>query len=399
MSYIPQGQRVSTANSTSDLLTGDASWSGTSEDVAAFTAATVSILGSLATATGTLWFETSSDEVTWATIPRTITDITQDVPHTFLIAERYFRVRYVNDSVAQTGTFRIQTMYSNGSPLKLSTTAEGSLSVNQDVTPVREVAPIDLAMARELVGGQRSFFFFGFNSAVGTSWEDIHAGGGDINWQVSASQVEVFSSDAADTSGGLGCNSVEIHGLDASGNDQDEVIALSGTTSASSTLSYVRLNKLHNEMVGTYGGSHQGDVTCRVAGGGDTLSVMTGEEGAADSSVQYGSGEAGNGYWSVPLGKVMYITRLEVIPDVATNKTVDVILYEREDILTTTAPFGPRRILWKESAVDTSVEKEFKSHLKVKSLADVWFRAKASATSKIEVYLEFYVINANSSGK
>lgn len=95
----------------------------------------------------------------------------------------------------------------------------------------------------------------------------------------------------------------------------------------------------------------------------------------------------------------MYITRLEVIPDVASNKTVDVILYEREDILDVTGPtFSPKRILWKESGVETKTEKNFSSYIKVKPLADVWFRAKASGTSKIEVYLEFYLLDENSAG-
>ena len=155
---------------------------------------------------------------------------------------------------------------------------------------------------------------------------------------------------------------------------------------------------MHSETCGTYGGSHQGNILCRVTGAGATLSTMTGEEGSVDTAVVYGSGEAGNGYWSVPLGKVAYITRLEVIPDVATNKTIDIALYERENILDVTTPFAPRRVLWQESAVDKSVEKEFKSHLKIKALTDIWFRAKGSANSKIEVFLDFYLVDADASG-
>ena len=233
---------------------------------------------------------------------------------------------------------------------------------------------------------------------MGTSWEDIHPTGGDINWLTTAGTVEVLSSDAADTAAGLGVRSVEIHGLSATGEDQDEIIAMNGTSAVTSALTYIRVNKVHSETCGTYGGSHQGDITCRVSGGGATLSMMTGEEGAEGSSVQYGSGEAGNGYWSVPLGKVMYITRLEVIPNVGTNKTVDVALYEREDILDVTTPFAPRRVIWQESGIDTSLEKDFKAHRKIKALTDIWFRAKASATSKIEVELEFYLVDANANG-
>ena len=259
-----------------------------------------------------------------------------------------------------------------------------------------------LDAARQHITGHRSFFFFGFNDIVNTTWVDIHPTSGDINWQQSADIVSISSSDAADTSAGLGVRSVEIHGLSATGEDQDEVVVLNGTTEVDTTLSYIRVNKMHSETCGTYGGSHQGDVTARVdssgAKTGDILARMTGEEGAVDTAVVYGSGEAGNGYWSVPLGKVMYITRLEVIPDVSGNKTVDIALYERENILDVSAPFAPRRVLWQELNSTSTIEKEFKSHVKIKSLTDVWFRAKASGAAAVEVSLDFYLVDANALG-
>jgi len=398
MSYYGSGATVSELNSTTALLAGGETFTGTAEDVSGYTTVSVSILGTTAAATGTLYFETSSDNVTFASIPRVITDITQDVPHIFLIAEKYFRIRYVNDSVAQLTSFRIQTMYANGRPMTLSNTVANPITINHDAILARVVSNIDLDLARKLITGQRAFFFFGFNDAVGTSWEDIHPNGGDINWLTTATKIEVLSSHAADTAAGLGVRSVEVHGLSATGEDQDEVIAMNGTSAVESALTYIRVNKMHSETCGTYGGSHQGDITCRVTGGGATLSKMTGEEGASGASVQYGSGEAGNGYWSVPLGKVMYITRLQVIPDVVANKTVDIALYEREDILVTSAPVAPRRVLWQEKAVTAPIDKEFKSHIKIKSLTDVWFRAKGSANSAIEVYLDFYLLDANSDG-
>ena len=82
----------------------------------------------------------------------------------------------------------------------------------------------------------------------------------------------------------------------------------------------------------------------------------------------------------------------------ATNKTVDIALYERENILDFTVPFAPRRVLWQESGVDSTVQHEFKSHIKIKALTDVWFRAQGSATSKIEVSLDFYLVDADANG-
>lgn len=279
--------------------------------------------------------------------------------------------------------------------------ADRQLVGSGDCTVVRQITSIELDYARKHITGQRAFFFFGFNDAVGTSWEDIHPNGGDINWQTAAKDIEIISSDVADngTTPGLGVQSVEIHGLSATGADQDEVILTNGTSAVAGTLTYIRINKMHSETCGTYGGSHQGKITCRVAGAGATLSMMTGEEGNPDTAVVYGSGEAGNGYYSVPLGKVLYITRLEVIPNFgASNKTIDIALYERENILDTTTPFAPRRVLWQETGVENAIQKEFKSHIKIKALTDIWFRAKGSATSKIEVSLDFYLLDQDSSG-
>ncbi len=270
----------------------------------------------------------------------------------------------------------------------------------QHVNLVRPTSAVDLDYARKLFEGQRAFFFFGFNDDVDQAYEDIWPVGGDINWQTAATIVEVLSTNAADEStSGIGTRSVEIHGLDAVGNDQDEVILMNGVNAVQSVKSYIRINKMHNETVGTYGGSHEGDITCQVTGGGAVLSKMVGREGSINVSPQYGTGEAGNGFWSVPKGKVLYITDLRVAVTVKGNATVDIILYEREGITNVDAPYDPRRILWSAFAIDAPVEKRFKSHIKIKQLTDIWFRAKGSGTNnKISVSLDFYLLDRNASG-
>lgn len=269
---------------------------------------------------------------------------------------------------------------------------------------VRPTAPIDLDLARSVITGQRAFFFFGYSPVVALGvWEDIHPTGGDIQWQTSAVTVSVSSTDVNDTIAGSGCQKVEMHGLSDTGADQSEVIDLNGQTEVDSNLTYRRVNKLHAEQVGTYGASHEGNITARVdssgAKSGAVLSRMFGFEGTVDASAQYGTGEAGNGYWTVPLGKVMYITDLTVDVDIGgNNKEADVILYEREGILTTSGAMMPRRILWDVQSVRGEVHKAFKSHIKIKELTDVWFRAKPTAIAAISVSLDFYLLDQNAAG-
>lgn len=403
MSYKPEiGNSISEANSTAVLLTSGATFTGAWEDVTDYNTVSCAILGSLAT-DGTLYFDLSTDNGTTSTsVPATVGDATFAVPRILNVVEQYVRVRYVNGTTAQTGTFTLQTKYSNGQEMALLAPLDGVINSEDQATLIRQGNNPDLDMAREHVAGQRSFFFFGFNDNVGTSWEDIHPLGGDLNWQTSAQSIEVVSSSSVDngTTPAAGVQSVEVHGLSATGVDQSEVILTNGTSAVAGALTYIRVNKMHSETCGTYGGSHQGDITCRVASGGDALATMTGEEGAVDTSVAYGSGESGAGHWTVPLGKVAYLTRLEVIPDVSGTKTVDVVLYEREDILDNTTPFAPRRVIWQERTATEGIEKVFKSHIKIKPLTDIWFRAKSSGGSQaIEVALDFYLVDEDVNGQ
>ena len=381
-------------------LAAGATFQGVGEDVLKYGRAGIAIRSTNAT-DGVLTIETSHDNITWGGPTRDWANTSVAVPHMWNIVERYFRIKYVNGTTEATALC-IQVQYSTNADIILGHQLNEILPAETEAVVTRPATGFDLSTARKHITGQRSFFFFGFNEGIASgTWEDIWAATGSIPWLTSAGKVEVVSSHAADngTSPGLGVRSVEVHGLSATGVDQDEVILTNGTTAVQSTLDYYRVNKMHSEVAGTVGGSHQGDITCRVTGAGATLSKMTGIEGASGASVQYGSGESGNGFWSVPLGKVMYITRLEVIPNIKASQTIDIALYERESILDITGDVAPRRVIWDAIEIDAAVEKVFKSHIKIKALTDLWFRGKPSGTnSKISVSLDFYLVDADSDG-
>lgn len=404
---VAKGGFVSTDNSSTSTLAGDAIFTGTGEDITHFGTVKVSWNSDVASAKLGMSMQFSPDGTNWdRKIPVSshsdALQVNHGGIHKLVKGGKFFRIVYTNGSDAQT-FFRLEVIYDNDAQLPLISRIEQQLNTSSDCILFRPITSVELDLARQQITGQRTFFFFGFNDNVGTSWIDIHPTGGDINWLTSAGAVGISSSDAADTSAGLGTRSVEVHGLSATGVDQDEIVTLNGTTEVDTSLSYVRVNHLHNETVGTYGGSHQGDITARVTSGGAKtgaiLSVMTGMEGSVDTSVQYGSGEAGNGYYSIPLGKVAYLTGGSVNINTTGTKTADVVLYEREDILDVATPFSPRRVIWNAIEVQGRIPIEFNSHIKIKSLADIWFRAQASNTNtKIEVLLEFYLLDANSSG-
>ena len=97
---------------------------------------------------------------------------------------------------------------------------------------------------------------------------------------------------------------------------------------------------------------------------------MKGEEGSVDSGVQYGLGEASNGFTCIPKNKVAYLTVGLVAINTTGTKTGDIILYEREGILNTSAPFDPRRFLWQTIESQGKIPIILKSHIKIKALTD-----------------------------
>jgi len=95
----------------------------------------------------------------------------------------------------------------------------------------------------------------------------------------------------------------------------------------------------------------------------------------------------------------LYITDVSVNVQASGNKTADVILYEREGILNVSAPFDPRRIIWNRFDIVGAHREVFKSHIKIKNLTDLFFRAKASGTgTRVDVKLHFYLADEDADG-
>lgn len=397
----PIANRISTLNArAASTLAAAATYQGTGEDVSAYGRVGISVASDNAT-DGVLTIEVSHDNTNWSGPTRAWENTSIGKPHMWTIVERYFRILYTNGTTEATN-LSLQVQYSANSNISLAHQLDETLLKEDEATLVRPGTNFDLDAARIHISGQSSDFFFGENNGlVNGTWDDVTTAEADFHWPVAAAKIKIKSTHAADTSAGLGCRSVEIHGLDSTGAAITEVLALSGVTPVESALTYLRVTLVHNETVGTYGGSHQGDLEFRVTNAtfasGALLGICKGLEGAADSSVQYGFGEAQMGFTSVPLGKVAYLTRLEVIPNAA--KPIDIALYEREDILTVAAPFAPRRVLWSAQEVSAPIEKVFKSHIKIKALADIFFRAEGNgANSGVAVSCDYYLVDANASG-
>ena len=263
----------------------------------------------------------------------------------------------------------------------------------------------DLDIARGTASGKESGILYGFTKDIQADWSDVWPASSIISWQTAATLVSVSSTHAADAAAGDGCRSVRITGLDSAGAEQTEVIATNGVTAVPSVLTYLRVNSFEVVDVGTYGATHQGNITCRVKGAPpqDIFSLMTGKDpGVVNDNVNYGSGVAGNGFFSVPAGKAMYITggRLVGRYNQGSVDALHVSLMHRPEILNVTAPFRAAQEIWStngQSIKSSGDVFDFSSSpLRIEPLSDFWVRAATSSNTNAElnVIINYYLTTA-----
>ena len=228
---------------------------------------------------------------------------------------------------------------------------------------------------------------FGRNPAVSTTHEDIWMGGGIYNWQSSASTIEAYSEDPEDGITGLGIHTILVQGLDANCNEIEEEIDLTGATSAASSKSFLRVNRVYGVTGGTYHGSNFDLVTLRSTSNGESLAIIDGDPFASTGSSEYGVGQTESSIYTVPAGYTAHITHVEVNVDVASNKTATVVLYQCG-----VENGSVRRALWLADSISGSLVNDFNSPLKVKEKTDIWFHGRASASAAIDVDYSLFLI-------
>ena len=140
MTFTPfTDNQISQTNSSDVLLNAGAVFTGVWENVTKFTTTAIAVIGSNAT-DGVLCVDTSQDGgVTIRTIQFTIPNTTSSTPHIWNLVEEFIRIRYINGSTGQTGSFNIQTKYSIGQELGILRLAGGNINSNTAVQTVKSV--------------------------------------------------------------------------------------------------------------------------------------------------------------------------------------------------------------------------------------------------------------------
>lgn len=162
--------------------------------------------------------------------------------------------------------------------------------------PPSTPAPFDLEVAKGNVVNHSIVNIFGYNSSVGTSFIPLWENNTAYTYPSTAVQMSLVSSQAADTS-----VTVLVQGLDSNHDILNESVALNGTTSVTTSGSFLRINAII-----TTSGNAAGDVT--VSNGGTTYAKM-----------MAGTGRNQAALYTVPRNHSFYLYRLEAHSATATG--------------------------------------------------------------------------------
>jgi len=148
MTYIPAlTANVSVGNSTTKALAGNATFTGTPEDVSQYASLSVSYYVVPSTSTGNIFVQFSNVASPFYPVSNTVTPVTSLTANGFTLdttmTAQFFRVSYVNDSAAQT-TLMIQTIYH----------PQARVAVKSDRLAVAMNNFTDLLNTRSVVAGQ-----------------------------------------------------------------------------------------------------------------------------------------------------------------------------------------------------------------------------------------------------
>lgn len=322
MSYTPLHGFQSSSNNSTTPLSGAGTFTGTGElnnvpDV---------MVSCYADVAGTLYFDFSVNGTDWRTFPSSGFVVSAGVHefHTAVKGPRYFRVRYVNGSGAQS-TFQLYTYF--GWFRQPNAPLNQPLGLDADATLVRPTYPW-MDIKRGLSTGIDVVNKFGSNASVGTSWTPITSAG-VYQTPTAAVSLEFVSSDTGDALDDVGAHEITVEGLDANFNAQTVATAAhatDGLTAVAITGTWTRVFRAYVSKSGTYAtsaaGSHVGTITIRVASAGATYAQIP-------LSTSFPLGQSLIGAYTIPTGYTGYVFMDDISVD--TGKTVDVAFFAREN--------------------------------------------------------------------
>ena len=231
----------------------------------------------------------------------------------------------------------------------------------QNQTP-RLVFPFGISVSRGLVEDFSGIQKFGYNSAVGTSFETIWDGGGDYTFITSAGTATATSSDTDDNTG-----TVEIQGLDSNYDLATETLTIGGSAG---TTSFIRVFRAILKTANT-GDTNVGTITI-------TVSSTT------VAQIQPTYGQTLMAVYTVPRNYNAYLVQL----DVGSSKDLENEIKFRIKSIDNGNAWNTRSFITTRGGF---TEKNYHVPEIIVGKTDIEMRAKSSATSSVSGGFELFL--------
>lgn len=273
---------ISTDNSTTTLLTNGSVFTGAWEDVSAWPSICVAVKTDQ---DGTFSIQFSPDGVNQdSTLTRQYRTTQIEAPHVFTNTRQFARVVFTNNSGTDQTYLRLQTTL--GDRAQLDAPLDSTLAQDFDSVSVR---PSDFhseaALGRRQ--GVEVWSKFGYNNDVDNASPEVVASfGGSIQFLSSAETIDIVSLSTNDANGGTGCHGLVIYGIDANWDPVIEVVFLNGTTTVTTTSTWLGINRISAYRAGTLQ-SNDDTITVTATTAGITLAEMPSGEGTSQQCIFY----------------------------------------------------------------------------------------------------------------
>jgi len=235
--------------------------------------------------------------------------------------------------------------------------------------------PFYLAVQQGKVPGYTMINKFGYNPSIGSgAFETIWETGGDYPWQSSAVTVDVVSDDTNDDVAGTGARTLRIQGLDGSYNLAEETVDMDGTTTVTTTQTFLRVFRMSVETAGT-SGNNEGTITATYTGGSDVAATITA-----------GNGQTLMTLYTIPAGYTGYLLSMNISS--GKDQEMDFKFIQRDNGVANAA-FQTKQFLNVRGGQTTVI---FNAINVIPQKSDIYVSGKASSTSSSSASFDLLLV-------
>ena len=235
--------------------------------------------------------------------------------------------------------------------------------------------PFYLEVQQGKIPGYSMVNKFGYNPSIGSgSFETIWETGDEYPWQSSAVTVDVVSDDTNDDVAGTGARTLRIQGLDGSYNFAEETVDMDGTTTVTTTQTFLRVFRMSVQTAGT-SGNNIGNISVTYTGGSDVA-----------ATISPGNGQTLMCLYTIPAGYTGYLLSIDVSS--GKDQEMDFKFIQRDNSVTNAA-FQTKQFLNVRGG-QTSVI--FNAINIIPQKSDIYVSGKGSSTSSASASFDLLLV-------